>query len=163
MIKIYTISIFIISLLLASMTAMATTISIDPKSTFLRTNNDPAAVNSISIELASLGLGTGDYVRLEQLGDLSQRTGDPDIVTGHLLGVFSNTNILLGSSTLNRVQDAIDAGNDESTGPTFFGNLPNDIAAFILYKVVPDAYLFCFSQNSWNIKFSCTKGNIVFL
>lgn len=155
MIKIYTKSIFIISLLLASMTAMATTISIDPKSTFLRTNNDPAAVNSISIELASLGLGTGDYVRLEQLGDLSQRTGDPDIITGHLLGVFSNTNILLGSSTLNRVQDAIDAGNDESTGPTFFGNLPNDIAEdFLITNTLIQipagaAYLFVAASDSY--------------
>lgn len=156
MIKIYTTCFFLCGLLLISMSTLATTISIDPKSTFLRTSsNDTAAVNSIAIELTSLGLSAGDYVRLEQLGDLSQKTGNPDTAVGYMLGVFSGSNILLNSSMLDRVKGAIDSGSDVLTAPTFFQSLATNIAEdfavtdIVLQIPVGSLYLFVASSDSY--------------
>lgn len=158
--KIYTTCFFLCGLLLSSTTALATTISLDPKSTYLRTsNNDMTAVNSIAIELASLGLSAGDYVRLELLGDYSQIPSGPDSAV-NLSGVFSSTSTILGPSILNRIPDAIDAGADVFSAATFFQSLPMDIAedfaitdtvlqiptgAFYLFVAAHDSY---YSDNS---------------
>lgn len=105
----------------------AITIGINPSLTFLRTSRDPAGP-SIPIELASLGLSAGDIIRLEQLGDFAPHgTGPADDTATSMIGVFSASATLLGSSTLNRVQDALDAGVDVVTVPTSFGGVTTDI------------------------------------
>ncbi len=103
----------------------AATLSIDPRRTFLRTNND-ATSPSIPIALASLGVSGGDLIRLEQLGDFQHGVAFTDTGTT-MIGVFSTSNILLGSSTLHRVQDAIAAGAVFVTSSTFVGGLATDI------------------------------------
>ncbi len=78
----------------------AITIGINPSLTFLRTSSDPAAP-SIPIELVSLGLSAGDIIRLEQLGDFASHGGGPaDDTATSMIGVFSASATLLGSSTL---------------------------------------------------------------
>ena len=58
------------------------------------------------------------------LGDFIASGSDTKTDT---VGVFSSSSTLLDSSLLHRVPDAIDAGVDVSTSPTFFGSEPTDI------------------------------------
>jgi len=106
--------------------ATATIISINPKATYLHTFNDVGALDTIPIELVSLGLSGGQFIRLQRLGDFDGGPGG-DTVTA-MIGVFSANNVLLASNLLNRVQDAIDAGVDYATVPTFLNSEQTDIA-----------------------------------
>ena len=45
-----------------------------------------------------------------------------------LLGVFSSNPTLLATTEQARVQDAVDAGTDIATSPTFNGDLATDIS-----------------------------------
>ena len=103
----------------------AATIKINPKATYLHTNNDAGAINSIPIELSSIGLAAGDTILLEHLGDYSQGP-NADIVTS-MLAVFSSSATLTSATNLHRVSGAIDAGVDAITENTYFGSQPTDI------------------------------------
>src|SRR5688572_25721279 len=102
----------------------AINISLDSRATYLRGDvEDTDAHAAVPINLSSLGISAGDFIRLEALGDIDFTIHDPvpdapPIVTG----LFSSSATLLGSSELNRVPGAIEAGGDVSTLLTLFGN-----------------------------------------
>jgi predicted ribosomally synthesized peptide with SipW-like signal peptide len=96
--------------------------AIDPKATYLRTNNDPGAGDTIPIDLGANGLTPGDSIRIEVLGEYTKPT-----TSTTTLAVFSASDTLLDSSQLNRVADAIDTGADATTAATFYGGLQTDI------------------------------------
>ena len=118
--------------------AQATTITIDPLKTFLFTNNDPWSGNgsvagSVPIALGELGIGGGDTIRLEMLGDwydghagYSGNVSSLDVVS-EMIGVFSTSSTLLSPTVLNRVPGSLDAGLSITTWNTLFGNLSTDI------------------------------------
>ncbi|MHC4416741.1 MAG: protein kinase domain-containing protein [Planctomycetota bacterium] len=102
------------------------TFAIDPRVTFLRTvagtwNDDHWAPRADPISLADLGIGVGDRVKLQRLGDFDAGLGD---ASKTMIAIFGESRVLLGPDLLNRVRDAIDAGTDFVTG---FGDAPNDI------------------------------------
>lgn len=101
--------------------------SLNSKATFYRTSSDPLAIDTTPIDLGSLGLFSGDQLGIIRIGRYShQFDGLPEIGTS-LNGVFSASQVLLPSGLQNRVQDAIEAGNDVFTGPTFTGGFATDI------------------------------------
>jgi hypothetical protein len=99
-------------------------ISINPKATYLHTKSD-AALNSPALELASLGVVAGDFVRITRLGAFDNGPQSDQYTS--LLGVFSNGPTLLDSSLLHRVPGAIDAGPEFVSADTWFGDEPTDI------------------------------------
>jgi Ca2+-binding RTX toxin-like protein len=132
----------------------STTISLNPKATYLLTSSDPLAVDAVPINLASLGIHPGDLIALEELGNWSVGISSTDTNTS-LGGVFSTSNVLLASSNLNRVQGAIAAGTALSTGTTVVNGLATDIpqdftitttmltvptGAAYLFVAVPDTF-----------------------
>src|SRR5207247_9803174 len=110
---------------LAMAQAQSTTVSINPRATYLRTNND-TALDAVPINLAALGIQPGDLIALEELGDWSFAISSPETATS-LGGVFSSSNVLLASSNQNRVPGAIAAGAAFVTGTTFSRGLATDI------------------------------------
>jgi hypothetical protein len=100
---------------------------LDPRDTFLRTNNDPGSLDSAPIELTALGLLPGDTIRITRFGDFSYSNANTDDAKT-LMGVFSGSSILQPSFMQNRIQDAIDVGPDVFTFNTLQGGLPTDIA-----------------------------------
>jgi hypothetical protein len=104
-------------------------ISINPKATYLLTNADPNALNSPAIDLAALGLHSGQQITIQALGDfcftIDCSIGDTGTA---MFGVFSSSNTLLASSVLNRVPGALASGLPGIiTSATFFGAIPTDI------------------------------------
>lgn len=103
-------------------------IPINPRATYLRTNNDPSAQAAVPIDLHALSfpVDPGDSILLERIGDFSPFAAFGDNALS-LLGVFSASSTLLPASNQSRVVDAIDAGTDFTTAPTAMGALPTDI------------------------------------
>ena len=99
---------------------------IDPRATYLRTNMD-AANPTQPIPLVAVAAQPGDQVRVERLGDWAANTPGPDTQTA-MIAVFSASATLLTPPNLNRVQDALEAGIDFTTLPTFAGSLTTDIS-----------------------------------
>ncbi|MBP0018763.1 MAG: PEP-CTERM sorting domain-containing protein [Cyanobacteria bacterium SBLK] len=114
------------------------TIKVDPRETYLHLTSDPLALDTVAIDLASLGINGGDFITLEQLGDFSFRIANdsPDIITG-MTGVFSTSAELLPSEFLNRVSGAIEFGNDVITTPLNLDFNDNDIAEDFLIEGEP--------------------------
>ncbi len=137
----------------AQVYAFDTTMSINPKETYLRINNDPGTLDAIPLELSVLGISAGDYLILQQLGDYDNGPGG-DIYTG-MIGVFSSNDSLLDPSQPHRVPGAIDAGEDFTTSPTWNGGLPTDIPEdFFIDSIliqVPDSasFIFVSAHDSW--------------
>ena len=131
--------------------------TLDPKNTYLHTNQDNAG-DSVPIDLAALGITPGMHLRMKQPGDFDNGP-QADVVTS-LLGIFSSTSTLLSKTNLDRVADAIDAGFDFASAPTFFGKQATDVAEdfAITYGTLLDvtvtvpagaAYLFLAPHDSW--------------
>jgi sugar lactone lactonase YvrE len=117
----------IVCLLLAP-AASAVVVLLDPADTYLRVDTGiDSAGDTTPIDLSALGIGAGDTVRLTRVGDFVGVSGGPDNSTAQA-AVFSSSATLLSQTVVNRVQDAIDAGTDYATAPTFPNNLPTDIA-----------------------------------
>src|SRR5207245_833943 len=110
---------------LAMAQAQSTTVSINPRATYLRTNNDNA-LDAVPINLAALGIQPGDLIALEELGDWSFAISSPETATS-LGGVFSSSNVLLASSIQNRGPAPVAASRALFPGPTFSGGLPTAI------------------------------------
>jgi hypothetical protein len=103
---------------------------IDPKGTYLETLWDNPAPPRV-VELADLGAEPGDTLRITRHGGYHRWLGSPEFQ--QLTAVFSGSDELLGpASTCNRVVDAIDAGEDVVTLPTFWWfqrtDIPEDFA-----------------------------------
>jgi hypothetical protein len=116
--------------------ASATIISLDPRATYLRTNEPVSspALDATAYSLAALGFSAGDVIRIQILGDWQggsglSSSGTPytDTLTASR-AVFSTSSTLLDSSVLNRVAGAVSAGVTGSvSGATFIGGLATDI------------------------------------
>lgn len=113
--------------------------TINPKATYLRTASDPTAVDTVPIDLQSLGLLPGDKLWITRRGDFVFSGANTDINKG-MIGVFSASSVLLPSSSLNRVQDAIDAGPDFITFNTLlFGEVTDVPEDFRISTIInPD-------------------------
>jgi len=91
--------------------------SVNPAATFLHTCGDFAA-DVEPIVLADHGLSPGESIRIEVVGLFCFGGGGED-TEDSLEAVFSSSNTLLGAGELNRVPDAIDAGADYESSPTY--------------------------------------------
>jgi len=100
-------------------------VPLHPRGTFLRANQDSVVAPSIQT-LGSLGIAPGDLIRIRVLGHY-QYTTNPINISRSSVAVFSASATLLASSLQQRVPDAIDAGIDFVSAPTFRGGLPTDI------------------------------------
>jgi hypothetical protein len=103
-----------------------TVFAIDPRGTYLRTNQDTPQPPLI-INLTNLSLRPGQYVRLEVQGACRPGPQFPDDYYT-TIGVFSSNNTLLATNQPHRVPGAIvSCGAPIVSNNTHFGNLPTDI------------------------------------
>ena len=108
------------------------TVQVDPAGTFLHTVNDSPGSPTI-VDLAAAGFAPGDVLKLSYSvpppGFSAYGCGGPFVGAEdtEVIGVFSGSSSLLPPSASARVPNAIDAGSDFVTGPTFNGNEPTDI------------------------------------
>lgn len=99
--------------------------NIGPKSTFLRVDAFDSADNPVIINLEDNGITPGVKLRIRTIGSyINSPTGS---TRNDAIGVFSASNQFLEKSELNRVVDAIDAGEERVTENTFAGGLTTDI------------------------------------
>jgi len=105
--------------------ALAVTINLDPKSGFLRTENDPGASNAVAIDLFALGFSAGSQIRLTGTGSYDRGGGFGTFFD--LIGVFSSSSTLLPANNTFRVLGAVAAGTGVTTLPTNFGGSTTDI------------------------------------
>jgi hypothetical protein len=115
-----------ISLVAAAAPAQTWTYPLNPRATFLRTNND-SPVAPLILDLASLGVMPGSWLRIGTTGAFRHINGGADNYR-NLIAVFSSNNQLLATSVQNRVPGAIAAGAAFASGATYYGSLPMDIA-----------------------------------
>lgn len=107
------------------------TFDIDPKGTYLRTNEDSANGPTV-IDLDSLDVAAGDSLFIRILGEAdldpaSAQNGEPGSPSFVAMGVFSSSETVLSSDLLNRIPGAINVPGDIVTGSTAVGDLPTDI------------------------------------
>ena len=105
--------------------AATQTVSLDPRDSFLRVENDPGAQTSQAQSLSNLGFAPGDVVRLTSFGSYDRGGGFGTFFD--LIGLFSTTNAILPGTQLNRVPGALDIGLNVATRPTNFGGSATDI------------------------------------
>ena len=104
---------------------------IDPRATYLHTCSNPAdafyddgAIEAVPMLLADHGLTPGYRIRIEAIGDYYN--GLNDRTKG--IALFSSSATVLAASEPHRVPDAIEAGEDHVSGPTWgCGQEPMDI------------------------------------
>lgn len=114
---------------------------------------DGGVEDAVPILLADHGIAPGDRLRLEAVGDY--HNGNGERTRG--VGVFSSSATLLSASEAHRVPDAIDAGEDYVTNPTYgCGGEPTDIPEDFAYEpeaavTVPQGatHLFLCIRDSW--------------
>ena len=113
--------------LVVSNCLIADEFDLDPQATYLKTFADPVpAGNLIDFSDMSFSIEEGNLLCIERLGDFSKNRNCPDN-RKDLIAVFSASDTILPNNELNRVVDAINAGIDVETLPTFDGGLPTDI------------------------------------
>jgi uncharacterized membrane protein len=104
-------------------------LSLDPADSYLHLDPSDTAGAAIPLALVDLNTAPGDYIVLMRLGDfVAVVPGGADDQTA-LAGVFSSSNVLLGESLLDRVQDAIvtPTGSPIVSNLTWPNNEPTDI------------------------------------
>ncbi len=106
--------------------AQTFTYPLNPRATYLRTNQDlPAA--PLVLDLAAIGAPTGSWLRVGTTGGFRYVNGGQD--NGRALcGVFSSDSTLLATNVQQRVPGAIAAGPSFASANTYFGGLPMDVA-----------------------------------
>lgn len=109
----------------ATSVAQTWSYALDPRAAFVRTNNDQPQPPLV-LNLATLGLVPGQWLRLESTGDFRYVNGGADSFRS-LCGVFSANSTLLATNVQQRVPGAIAAGPAYPSGGTYSGNLPMDI------------------------------------
>src|SRR5262245_33898050 len=114
-----------VSLVIPPLAAQTTTHPLDPRATFLRTNND-LPQPPLVLDLAALGATLGNWLRLESTGAFRYIAGGQDNHRS-LIGVFSSSTQLLATSVQQRVPDAIAAGGAFTASATYYGSLPMDV------------------------------------
>lgn len=104
------------------------TIKIDPSATYLRTRGEYPP-DSPAIDLEGLGFQAGDLIKLEVQGAFVQSSGIGYDHRNDLLGVFSSSSTLMPQEGgTHRVPDAIDAGIDFISRPSYYLEYSTDIA-----------------------------------
>ncbi len=98
---------------------------LNPRATYLRTNND-SPLAPLILDLGSLGLAPGDWLRIESTGGFRYINGGQDNYRS-LIAVFSASATLLATNVQQRVPDAIAAGPEFTSGGTYSGGLPIDV------------------------------------
>ncbi len=98
---------------------------LNPRATYLRTNND-SPLAPLILDIGSLGLAPGDWLRIESTGGFRYISGGQDNFRS-LIAVFSASATLLATNVQQRVPDAIAAGPEFTSGGTYSGGLPIDI------------------------------------
>jgi len=106
-------------------TMYAVDIAIDSRAAFIHTASADPSLPAAPIALGSLGIAPGDRIELTTLGDFDN--GPRGDIFKTSMGIFSASPLLLAPSALNRVVDALDAGVDFISAPTFFGGEPTDV------------------------------------
>lgn len=112
-------------LLAASAAAQTWSYPLDPRATYLRTNQD-SPLPPLVLDLPALGIAPGQWLRLESTGAFRYINGGLDDYRS-LVAVFSNSAQLLATSVQQRVPGAIAAGPAFVSGGTYYGNLPIDV------------------------------------
>jgi hypothetical protein len=121
------------SVLVLSTTTVAGTIPLDARQTYLLTHNDPLAVDSPVINLASLGLFSGMTIDLYVTGTICYYWDGTTCQIGpsipwSMAGVFSSSSNLGPFNNLNRVTGALYSnGSPVFTIPTFYDGLQTDV------------------------------------
>ncbi len=129
----------LVPLVCLSTSVGATVISLDSRATYFQTNPFDTALDAVAIDLASLGLASGDLMRIRQVGDFSYCGSlhpECDFDTGTFTtAVFSSSALLLAHDQPNRVVGAIDWGVDVVSDP----DIPQDfqVPSFDLLIVIP--------------------------
>ena len=148
-----------VTLLIPSLAAQTSTHPLDPRATFLRTNND-LPQPPLVLDLQALGAAPRSWLQLETTGAFRYIAGGQDTHRS-LVGVFSSSTQLLATSVQQRVPGAIAAGGAFSGGATYYGSLPMDIpqdffisrntwASGVFVEVPPAAtHLFLGVFDSW--------------
>ncbi len=98
---------------------------LDPRAAYLRTNSDTPTAPLI-LNLGSLGIEPGDWLRIETTGACRQVGGGQDTVRA-ACAVFSSSATLLATNVQQRVPGAIAAGPAFPSVNTYFGSVPTDI------------------------------------
>jgi Ca2+-binding RTX toxin-like protein len=80
-------------------------VDVDPKATYLRTEQDPQAVDVVPLDLAALGIAAGDPLYFITLAQ--NRYDDLLSYSWDMAYLFSSSTILLASTSLNRVPGAL--------------------------------------------------------
>jgi hypothetical protein len=122
----------VVAFFLGVVPASVCEVTIDPKASYVLTNEDPGAIPAVPISLTSLGIGPGDTIQIQTQGDFSFcfPTGCPEIQVS-ACGVFSSNATLLPANNAKRVVGAVPVTDGVVspcvTGPTLYGQLPTDI------------------------------------
>ncbi len=98
---------------------------VDPTQTYLQTDADDEANDAIAINLSNLGLSPGDQIHVAQLGEFDFDPTEENTTLRRMVAVFSGSSVLESSEQVNRVPDAIDAGEDFDTG-SLSADIPED-------------------------------------
>lgn len=115
----------LLALLTTGLAAQSWTFPFNPRATYLRTNNDTAAAPLV-LDLATLGVAPGQWLRLGTTGGFRYINGGQDNYHS-MVGVFSASATLLPTNVQQRVVDAIPAGPAFTSPGTYSGNLPMDV------------------------------------
>lgn len=111
--------------LCTGLAAQTFTYPLNPRATYLRTNQDQPAPPLV-LDLAALGIAPDTWLRVGTTGGFRYVNGGQD--NGRALcGVFSSSSTLLASNLQQRVPGAIAAGPSFASANTFFGGLPMDV------------------------------------
>jgi hypothetical protein len=105
--------------------AQTFTYALNPRATFLRTNQD-SPLAPLVLDLGALGIAPGQWLRIESTGGFRYISGGLDDHRS-LVGVFSSSSVLLATSLQQRVPGAIAAGPAFTSGNTYHGSLPIDV------------------------------------
>src|SRR5512146_2086139 len=73
--------------------------AIDPKATYLLTNNDPLAVAPVPVDLSAIGVQPGQQIRLSVEGSVALTQGGA-LLSPVLLGLFSSDGTAAGAVKL---------------------------------------------------------------
>lgn len=106
-------------------TAHSTLFLINSPATYLFANGE-TPYNAYGIDLNANGYFAGQTVQLFRAGSYNT-LGGPTPAQYGLSAVFSSSNVILPSTTLNRIPGAISAGPTWVSPNTAVGNLPTDI------------------------------------
>ncbi|MBX3464874.1 MAG: hypothetical protein KF830_17030 [Planctomycetes bacterium] len=118
-------ALFLVPAFASAVLAQSWTFPMSPRATYLRTNQD-SPLPPVVVDLAALGLAPGQWLRIGSTGAFRHITGGQDNSRA-LSAVFSGSAALLPANVQQRVVDAIAAGPDFLSGPTYHGSLPTDV------------------------------------